>query len=213
MDYTCHLPLSAWIIPCFPLSLLPIHHWMAQHAKWCVVFQANQTRISRCYSVYHASFHLSFDTERNNLRICKESVLLNIWHKRFTKQRQYLLKCLYEGSIKSRLAKINSYQRSLTQINFLTTKGQKLGAPVFLMLYASDKWADSTISDVFEVFLEHIVQNIKRCSSHTRALVSRERRGPALHSRILFLRLSQRKSNDRFQSCSKASKYPLIVLS
>ena len=92
------------------------------------------------------------------------------------------------------------------------------------MLYESDKWADSTISDVFKVFLEHIVQNSKRCSSHTRALVSREIRGSALHSRTFSIsrstlptvnkiRLSQRKSKEHFQSCSKASRYPLIVLS
>lgn len=29
------------------------------------------------------------------------------------------------------------------------------------MLYESDKWADSTISDVFKVFLEHIVQTAR----------------------------------------------------
>ena len=92
------------------------------------------------------------------------------------------------------------------------------------MLYESDKWADSTISDVFKVFLEHIVQNSKRCYSHTRALVSREIRGSALHSRTFSIsrstlptvnkiRLSQRKSKEHFQSCSKASRYPLIVLS
>ena len=32
---------------------------------------------------------------------------------------------------------------------------------MFLMLYESDKWADSTISDVFKVFLEHIVQTAR----------------------------------------------------